>query len=69
VDSKEKIRFSLRTHIADVRYLVGRTACYDAVDVRPQAKTYSQCVAGKPYFRQLSHSLCFPYFRVVLVEL
>jgi hypothetical protein len=26
-------------------------------------------VTGKPYFYQPSRSFCFPYFRVVLVEL
>jgi hypothetical protein len=60
------MRFSLRTHIADVRYLTGCTACHD---VWPQAWTYSQCGTRKPYFHQLFHSSCFPYFRVVLVEL
>jgi hypothetical protein len=69
VDSREKMRFSLRTHIADVRYLARRTARPDMVDVRPRARTCGQCVAGKPYFRQPSHSSCFPYFIVVLVEL
>jgi hypothetical protein len=52
-----------------VRYLVGRTACRDTADVRPRARTYDQCAAGKPYFHQTSYSSCFPYFRVVLVEL
>jgi hypothetical protein len=63
------MRFSLRTYIADVRYLAGRMACRDTTDVRPQARTYGQYVVGKPYFHQPSHSLCFPYFRVILVEL
>jgi hypothetical protein len=63
------MRFTLRTHIVDVWYLVGRTARRDAEDVRPRARKYDQCVAGKPYFHQPSHSSCFPYFRVVLVEL
>jgi hypothetical protein len=35
MDSEEKIRFSLRTHIVDVRYRAGRTAHRDTVDVRP----------------------------------
>jgi hypothetical protein len=61
--------FFLKTHIADVQYCAGRTAYRDAVDVWPRARTYSQCVTGKPYFHQLSHSSCFPYLRVVLVEL
>jgi hypothetical protein len=69
VDSGKKMRFSLRTHIVDVQYLVGCTASRDVVDVRPQVRTYGQCVVGKPYFHQLSHSSCFLYFRVVLVEL
>jgi hypothetical protein len=45
------------------------TACRDTVDVRPRAQTYGQCVKRKPYFHQPSHSSCFPYFRVVLMEL
>jgi hypothetical protein len=69
VDRGEKIRFSLKTHIADVQYCARRTAYRDAVDVWPRAWTYSQCVAGKPYFHQLCHSSCFPYLKVVLVEL
>jgi hypothetical protein len=63
------MRFSLRTYIVDVRYLAGHMACRDTVDIRPRAQTYSQCVVGKPYFHQPSHSSCFPYIRVVLVEL
>jgi hypothetical protein len=63
------MRFSLRTHIADVWCCVGRTARRDMVDVQPRARTYGQYVTGKPYFHQTSHSSCFPYFRVVLVEL
>jgi hypothetical protein len=63
------MRFSLRTHIADVRCYARRTARRDTVDVRPLVGTYGQCVTGKPYFHQTSHSSCFPYFRVVLVEL
>jgi hypothetical protein len=63
------MRFSPNTHIADIRYLARCTACRDAADVRPQAQTYGQCAAGKPYFHQMSHSSCFPCFRVVLVEL
>jgi hypothetical protein len=63
------MRFSLRTHIADVWYLARRTTHRDMVDVRPQALTYDQCVTRKPYFHQLSHSSCFPYFRVILIEL
>jgi hypothetical protein len=30
---------------------------------------YSNCVARKPSFHQTSHHSCFPYFKVVLVEL
>jgi hypothetical protein len=63
------MRFSLRTHIADVRYCAERTACCDTVDVQPRAWMYGQYMTGKPYFFQPSHSLCFSYFRVVLVEL
>jgi hypothetical protein len=63
------MRFSPRTHIADVQYLAGHTACRDMAYVRPRARTYGQCAAGKPYFHQMSHSSCFPCFRVVLVEL
>jgi hypothetical protein len=63
------MRFSLRTYIADVRYLDGRTTCRDTADIRSRAQMYDQCAAGKPYFDQTSHSSCFPYFRVVLVEL
>ena len=47
----------------------GRTARRDTVDVRTQAWTYGRCVTGKPYFHLPSHRSCFPYFRVVLVEL
>jgi hypothetical protein len=63
------MRFSLRTHIADVWYCAGRMACRDTTDVRSRAWTYGQCVAGKPYFHQTSHNSCFPCFRVALVEL
>jgi hypothetical protein len=63
------MRFSLRIHIADVQYCARRMACRDMADVRPRAWTYGQCAAGKPYFHQPSHSSCFPYFIVVLVEL
>jgi hypothetical protein len=63
------MRFSLKTHIVDVRCCAGHTARRDMVDVRLRARTYGQCVIGKPYFHQSSHSSCFPYFRVVLVEL
>jgi hypothetical protein len=69
MDSGEKMRFSLRTHIGDVWYLTGCTARHDGVDVRPRVQMYGQCVARKPYFHQPSHSSCFPYFRVVLMEL
>jgi hypothetical protein len=34
VDNGEKMRFSLRTHIADVRYCAERAARRDTVDVR-----------------------------------
>jgi hypothetical protein len=63
------MRFSLKNHIANIRYCAGRNTCCDVVDIRPQARTYGQCVTGKPNFYQPSHSSCFPYFRVVLVEL
>jgi hypothetical protein len=63
------MRFSLRTHIVDVQYCFGGTACRDTAHIRPRAQTYGQCVIGKPCFLQSSHSSCFPYFRVVLVEL
>jgi hypothetical protein len=69
VNGEKKMRFSLRTHIADVRYCVRFMACRDTVDVQLQTQTYGQCVTGKPYFHQPSRSSCFPYFRVVLVEL
>ena len=46
-----------------------RTARYDTVDVRTRAWTYGRCVIGKPYFHLPSHSSCFSYFKVVLVEL
>jgi hypothetical protein len=44
-------------------------ACCYMADLRTQARTYGHYVAGKPYFHQTSHSSCFPYFIVVLVEL
>jgi hypothetical protein len=37
VDNGEKMRFSLRTQIEDVRYLARRTARHDMVDVRPES--------------------------------
>jgi hypothetical protein len=46
-----------------------RTARRDAVDVWPRARTYSQCVTGDFILTNRLHSSCFPYFRVVLVEL
>jgi hypothetical protein len=63
------MRFSPRTHIADVQYCAGRTACRDMADVCSRAGMYSHCVAGKSYFHQTSYSSYFPCFRVVLVEL
>jgi hypothetical protein len=63
------MRFSLGTHIVDAWYLAGYTVCRDIVDVRSRARTYGQCVTGKPYFHQPSHSSNFLYFRVVLVAL
>ena len=54
VDSGEKKKFSLKTHIANVRY---------------RDWTYSRCETRKPYFHLPSQSSCSPYFRVVLVEL
>jgi hypothetical protein len=36
-----------------------RTTLRDTVEVWPRARTYGQCVTGKPYFHQLSHSSCF----------
>jgi hypothetical protein len=63
------MRFSLRTYIVDVRCCARCIARRDMVDVRPLARMYGQCVTGKPYFHQKSHSSRFPYFRVVLVEL
>jgi hypothetical protein len=38
------MKFSLKTHIADVW---------------PRARTYGQCVTGKLYFHQPSHCFCF----------
>jgi hypothetical protein len=46
-----------------------RTACRDMVDLRPLAQTYDQCMIGNFIFIKPSHSSCFPYFKVVLVEL
>jgi hypothetical protein len=66
---ERKWGFPWKIHIADVQYCVGCMAHCDAVDGRPRAQTYGQCVEGKPYFHQPSHSFCFPYFRIVLVEL
>jgi hypothetical protein len=37
VDSGKKLRFSMSTHIAGVRYCAGRTACHNTVNVRTQA--------------------------------
>ena len=48
---------------------IGRMARLDMVDVRTRARTYGQCETGKPYFHLPSHSFCFPYYRVILVEL
>jgi hypothetical protein len=63
------MRFSLRTHIADIRCCAGHTTRRDTVDVWPRAQTHSQCVTGKPYFHQPSNCSYFPYFKVVLVKL
>ena len=41
----------------------------EMVDVCTQVQTYGQCKTGKPHFHLLSHSSCFPYFGVILVEL
>jgi hypothetical protein len=62
VDSGEKMRFPPRTHTADVRF---HDQTYDLKcnsKRTAQARTYGQCVTGKPYFRQLSHS---SYFLVI----
>jgi hypothetical protein len=63
------MRFSLRTHITDVWYIAGHTARCDTVDVRLRAWSCGQCVTRKPNFHQPSHTSCFSYFRVILVEL
>jgi hypothetical protein len=63
------MRFSPRTHIADIRCCAKRTACRDIEDVHSRAQTYGHCVADKPYFHQTSNNSCFPCFRVVLMEL
>jgi hypothetical protein len=63
------MRFSIRTHAADVRCCAGYTACRNTADVHARARTYGHCVAEKPYFHQTSHSSCFPYFIAVLMEL
>jgi hypothetical protein len=68
-DNREKMRFSLRIHIADVRYRAGCAARHDTVDVWPKARMCGLYVIGKSYFHQPFHSSYFPYFRVVLVEL
>ena len=39
--------------------MIGHTARRDMMDVRPRARTYGQCVTGKPYFHQPSHNSCF----------
>jgi hypothetical protein len=44
------MRFSSRTHIADVRCCARRMACHDMMDVRSQARTYGRCVQGNPIF-------------------
>ena len=49
--------------------VTGHTVHRDTVDVHTGARTYDQCVTGKPYFHQLSHSSRFPHLRDVLVEL
>jgi hypothetical protein len=48
---------------------IGCTACHYTADVRTWAREYGHCVAENPYFHQTSHSSCFPYLVVVLVEL
>jgi hypothetical protein len=63
------MRFSPRTHIVDVWCCARCTACRDTADIRSWARTYGHYVPGKPYFHQTSHSSCFPWFRVFLVEL
>jgi hypothetical protein len=63
------MRFSPRTHIADVPCCPGCTACRDTADVRSQARTYGYCVVGKPYFHQTSLSSYFPCFRVFFTDL
>ena len=47
----------------------GCTAHRDMVDIRTRARMYGQCETGKPYFHLPSHSSCFPYLGVILVEL
>jgi hypothetical protein len=59
VDSGEKMRFSPKDIGATYGLVIGCTTLRVTVDVRTRAWTYSQCVTGKPYFHQPSHSFCF----------
>jgi hypothetical protein len=62
------MRFSLSTHIADVRCCARCTACRNTADVRTRAESTVSVWQENPIL-PMSHSSSFPYFIVVLVEL
>jgi hypothetical protein len=65
----EKMKFSLKASEQTYGLTTEHTVQSITADVRPRAQTYGlECDRGL-YFHQLSHSSCFPYSRVVLVEI
>jgi hypothetical protein len=68
VDSREKMRFSLKNSKWTYCLETERTARSVIADVWSRAWTYDQIVIGELHFYQPSHSSCFPCSKVVLVE-
>jgi hypothetical protein len=65
----EKMRFSLKTSERTYSLKIRHTIRSIIVDVQPQGQTYGpECDKGL-YFHRLSYTSCFPYSRVVLVEI
>jgi hypothetical protein len=65
----KKMRFSLKTLERTYGLETERTLRSITVDIQPRARTYGPECDRELYFHQQSHSSCFPYSRVVLVEI
>jgi hypothetical protein len=65
----EKIRFSLKTMEQTYGLETRCTVRSITANVRPQAQKYNPECDNRLYFHQPSHSFCFPYSIVVLLEI